>query len=50
MESELGEVREIKMGTFIRAAFCNISELIRPVVIRILVSGEIPLIKNNPEI
>jgi hypothetical protein len=41
IESDDGEVREIKMGALKRAAFCSISELMRPVVISILASGQI---------
>jgi len=41
MESDDGDVLEIKIGASIFAAFCNISELILPVVIKILFCGKI---------
>src|SRR5215213_10929123 len=50
MESELGEVREIRIGAFKRAAFWSISELIRPVVINIRISGQVLSIRHKPAI
>ena len=50
MDKELGDVREIRIGTPIRAAFCSISELMRPVVIRIRFSGETFCLNHSPAI
>ena len=40
MDRHEGDVREIKIGTLSCAAFCSISELMRPVVMRMRFSGQ----------
>jgi hypothetical protein len=50
IESDVEEVREIKNGVYSLAAFCNISELMRPVVFNIRVMGYALFIKHSPAI
>ena len=47
---ELGDVREMTMEVPIRADFCIISELIRPVVIITRLAVRVPLSKQCPDI